>query len=151
MQQVVDRLRQADALDETADADLVGAFVARRCESAFAELVRRHGPMVWGVCRRLVRQQQDAEDCYQATFLVLMRKAASIHPRGRVGAWLHGVAYHTALKARAVAAKRGHMEKQVLTMPDPLEAKVGDTMSELLDRELQPHESPFMPAGISVT
>src|SRR5205814_1717240 len=100
IQHVMDRLRQAVAFEQTSDAHLLDVFVRERCESSFAELVRRHGPMVWGVCCRLLSRPQDAEDCYQAAFLVLVRKADTVRPRSRVGAWLHGVAYHTALKAR---------------------------------------------------
>src|SRR5262249_24852036 len=73
------------------DAELLGRLVARRDESALAVLVSRHGPMVWGVCRRLLGHH-DAEDAFQATFIVLVRKAASVKPKEMVGNWLHGVA-----------------------------------------------------------
>src|SRR4029078_8959342 len=88
------------------DGQLLESYVTSREETAFAVLVRRHGPMVWGVCRRLLRSHQDAEDAFQATFLVLVRKAASITSRELVANWLYGVAHQTALKARATAAKR---------------------------------------------
>src|SRR6266542_2631423 len=118
MREMVDRLRQAVEVEQTPDGVLLDAFVGARSEAAFAELVRRHGPMVWGVCWRLLASLQDAEDCYQATFLVLIRKARSVRPRSQVGAWLHGVAYHTALKARHVAAQRGRREHQVDRLPE---------------------------------
>jgi RNA polymerase sigma factor (sigma-70 family) len=118
IQDVVERLRQAVEVEQTPDGLLLDAFVRARSEAAFAELVRRHGPMVWGVCWRLLSSRQDAEDCYQATFLVLVRKARSVWPRSRVGAWLHGVAYHTALKARLVAARRWRMEQQAERLPE---------------------------------
>src|SRR5262245_52295621 len=119
VQQVVDRLRQAVAVEQTADAELLDAFVSERSESAFTELVRRHGPMVWGVCGRMLGNRLDAEDCYQATFLVLVRKAHTVRPRGRIGAWLHGVAYHIALKARHLAARRAVVERQTECLPEP--------------------------------
>src|SRR5437016_7323258 len=98
------------------DSHLLRAFLASRSEPAFAELVRRHGPMVLGVCRRVLGHAQDAEDAFQATFLVLARKAGSVRPRGRVGSWLHGVAYRTALQARGSNTRRLAHERQVKPM-----------------------------------
>src|SRR5262245_13152997 len=88
------------------DGQLLETYVRSREEAAFAALVRRHGPMVWGVCRRVLRGHHDAEDAFQATFLVLVRKAASIAHREKVANWLYGVAHQTALKARTTTAKR---------------------------------------------
>src|SRR6516165_5196008 len=88
------------------DGELVEQFVVRRDEVAFEALLRRHGAMVWGVCRRVLREEADAEDAFQATFLVLVRKAAGIRPRGMVGNWLYGVAQNTARKAKAMNQKR---------------------------------------------
>src|SRR5262249_19826266 len=85
------------------DGELLDSFRTRRVELAFEALVRRHGPMVLGVCKRLLKNHHDAEDAFQATFLVLARKAAVLLGRQTVGDWLYGVAYHTALKARAAA------------------------------------------------
>src|SRR5262245_23837893 len=110
-------VRRADGCGLT-DGQLLGCFLEQRDEAAFATLVRRHGPMVWGVCRRLLNQQ-DAEDAFQATFLVLVRKAASIVPRDRVANWLYGVAHQTALQARRTVARRRAREKQVTGMPEP--------------------------------
>src|SRR5688500_19163823 len=89
-----------------ADGQLLGAFVSDRDESAFAALVRRHGPMVLGVCRRVVGNPHDAEDAFQATFLVLVRRATAVNPPGRVGHSLYGVACRTALQARQAPARR---------------------------------------------
>jgi RNA polymerase sigma factor (sigma-70 family) len=94
------------------DGELMECFLARREEAAFTALVRRHGPMVLGVCRRVLRNVHDAEDAIQATFLVLARKAATVKPPDAVGAWLYGVAYRTARKARAMTAKRRRKEQE---------------------------------------
>jgi RNA polymerase sigma factor (sigma-70 family) len=91
---------------DISDADLLECFVRQRDEAAFAALVRRHGPMVFGVCRRMLRHTQDAEDAFQATFLVLVRKAADIGKRELLGNWLYGVAARVAARARVVAARR---------------------------------------------
>src|SRR5579884_3050034 len=85
------------------DRDLLQRYLERRDESAFAALVERHGPLVLGVCRSVLRNGHDAEDAFQATFLVLARKAASIRRRDSLGSFLHGVAYHVARRARAAA------------------------------------------------
>ncbi len=82
------------------DGQLLERFIARRDEGAFEALVLRHGPMVWGVCRRALPGHHDAEDAFQATFLVLSRKAASVLPREMLVNWLYGVASRTALKAK---------------------------------------------------
>src|SRR5260370_31054145 len=99
-QRVVRQLRrlalaEADALT---DGQLLEGFVAQRDEAAFAALVRRHGPMVWGVCRRVVGHAQDAEDAFQATFLVLARRAAPGPARELVGPLLHGLAHRLSLQ-----------------------------------------------------
>jgi RNA polymerase sigma factor (sigma-70 family) len=120
------------------DGQLLEYFLAGREEAAFEALVQRHGPMVLGVCRRVLADVNDAEDAFQATFLVLLRKGASVVPRELVGNWLYGVAYRTALKAKAAAAKRRAKERQVRDMPRP-PAPDTDVWSELqpaLDREL---------------
>src|SRR5262245_46647942 len=99
------------------DGELLDSFLIRSDEAAFEALVRRHGPMVFGVCRRLLQAEHDAEDAFQATFLVLVRKAESIVPRDSVGNWLYGVAYRTALKARTRAARR--KEQPLTDIPQP--------------------------------
>ena len=93
-------LAGASALVERTDHELLQHFAAARDEAAFAALVRRHGPLVFSVCRHVLHHEQDAEDAFQATFLVLARKSASIHKKEAVGGWLHGVAYRTAMNAR---------------------------------------------------
>jgi RNA polymerase sigma factor (sigma-70 family) len=117
------------------DGNLLDLYVRQKDEAAFEALVRRHGPMVLGVCRRILGNGPDAEDAFQATFLVLVRKAASIRPAGMVGNWLYGVAHRTALEARRSAAKRRAKEAQVAprmeTPDDPLAH-----LRPLLDQEL---------------
>jgi RNA polymerase sigma factor (sigma-70 family) len=119
------------------DGQLLARFVASRDEAAFAALVRRHGPMVYGVCRRVLRHAQDAEDAFQATFLVLVRKARSVMNGGSVGGWLYGAAYRTALQARAVSARRKARERPMKESAEPV---VGPPEPQdwrpLLDREL---------------
>src|SRR5438309_4215641 len=120
------------------DADLLRRFVAARDEAAFAQLVRRHGPMVFGVCRRTLGNTHDAEDAFQATFLVLVRKAATIRPRELIGNWLYGVACRTARKARAMNAKRRIKEcraQKEISAPEP-EDKVPNEILERLDAEI---------------
>src|SRR3954468_7193038 len=112
-------LFEAGSLGGLSDGQLLDRFIARREGAVFEAIVRRHGPMVWGVCRRILRDHHDAEDAFQATFLVLVRKAASVVPREMVGNWLFGVARQAALKARATTAKLRTREKQVADMPDP--------------------------------
>jgi RNA polymerase sigma factor (sigma-70 family) len=141
MSEVLQHLRQAALLRDgagLADGQLLEDYLRRREEAALAALVRRHGPMVWGVCRRVLRNYHDAEDAFQATFLVLVRKAASVVPREMVANWLHGVAHQTALKARATTAKRGARERQVTQMPEPAatDPELWDDLQPLLDQEL---------------
>lgn len=138
---VIQHLRRVVHLQDAAgktDAQLLESFIDQKDEAAFAALVHRHGPMVLSVCRRILRNDHDAEDAFQVTFLVLASKAASIRPREMVSNWLHGVAYRTALKARARSAKRQVREKQVMALPEP-EAPPqdhGHELKPLLDQEL---------------
>lgn len=97
----VRRFIEASRPDDDSDPSLVTRFVRSRDEAAFAELVRRHGPMVLGVCRRVLRHANDAEDALQATFLILVRRAADIRDPDRLGPWLYGVALRTANKLRS--------------------------------------------------
>jgi RNA polymerase sigma factor (sigma-70 family) len=120
------------------DGDLLSQFVKHNDDQAFAALVRRHSAMVWGVCRRVIGNHHDAEDAFQATFLVLARKAASVWPPNLVANWLHGVARRTALKARTMSAKRRLREKQVENMPEPVASAHASwaEVEALVDQEL---------------
>jgi RNA polymerase sigma-70 factor (ECF subfamily) len=108
MKKVVEHLRLAlhPNAHGLTDGQLLERFVAERDEAAFAALVQRHGRLVFGVCCRLLGHVQDAEDAFQATFLVLARKAASLSNGEAVGNWLHVVAYRIALDAKVINARR---------------------------------------------
>ena len=134
----VDLLRLAAGPDGRSDAQLLADFVRQRDPAAVAAIVRRHGPMVWGVCRRALAHH-DAEDAFQATFLVLARRADSVRPPGLLGNWLYGVARRTSLKARAMAARRRAREATVDDLPDsaaPEPAGWSD-LRPILDLELE--------------
>src|SRR5262245_20705496 len=107
---------------ELPDHQLLDRFARHRDEAAFAALLRRHGPMVLGVCRSVLHDLHDAEDAFQAAFLLLAQKAGSIHRREAVSGWLYRVAYHLAVRARANAPRRRVLERRAATMPsaDPV-------------------------------
>jgi RNA polymerase sigma factor (sigma-70 family) len=107
-----DSKREPEQSRQPSDQALLARYAARSDEEAFALLVQRHGRTVWGVCRRLLSQEQDAEDAFQAVFVVLARKAASIRNGEAVGSWLYGVAYRTAMRARRSAGCRHDHERQ---------------------------------------
>jgi cytochrome c peroxidase len=126
------------SLGRLSDEQLLDRFVEQREDAVFEAIVHRHGPMVWGVCRRVLRDRHDAEDAFQATFIVLARKAASIMIREKLGHWLYGVAYKTAKKAKSMRAKRRMREVQVTEVPEPIVVsdEPRDAGAESLDREL---------------
>jgi RNA polymerase sigma-70 factor (ECF subfamily) len=101
------------------DRELLDRFATTRDQEAFASLVHRHGPMVLGVCRRVLRNREDAQDAFQVTFLVLARKAGSVARAELLANWLHGVAYRTATHMRGRAARRAGRERQVAAMSAP--------------------------------
>jgi RNA polymerase sigma factor (sigma-70 family) len=125
-------------LADLADAELVRRFAEGRDDAAFTVLVQRHGALVLGVCRRVLGHAQDAEDAFQATFLILARKARAIRRLQSLGSWLYKVAYRTALRARANQARRKAREsnacegRAVLTFDGP-----HDDVGELLDEEVR--------------
>jgi RNA polymerase sigma factor (sigma-70 family) len=120
------------------DGELLETFLRQKDDAALAALVRRHGPMVWGVCCRMLRNHHDAEDAFQATFLVFVQKATALPDKEMVGNWLYGVAHQTAVRMRALAAKRGVRERQVAVMPEPTSAEqyVWNDLQPVLDEEL---------------
>jgi RNA polymerase sigma factor (sigma-70 family) len=135
---VVQQLRRVAALTAPAalrDGELLERFIREHDPAAFEALVRRHGPMVLGVCRRVLRHEADAEDAFQATFLVLVRRAAKVVPRSLVGNWLYGVAHHTALKARAMRTMRSVKERAAGQRPRRTNDR-WPALEEMLDEEL---------------
>lgn len=124
-------LAASDAADRS-DAELVRGYIGHRDRAAFEAIVRRHGPMVLGVCRRLLRNAADADDAFQATFIVLLRKAQSLRRPERLAGWLYQVAYRVARKARLRVQLRGG---QQLPLTDP---SVEDPVPRIMWNELRP-------------
>ena len=132
-------IRKLLATREVPDQQLLERFIQRHDEIAFEMLVQRHGPLVLGVCRRVLHHEHDAEDAFQATFLVLAQKAGSIRKLGSVSSWLYGVANRIAAKARMNAAKRRCHEDRAESLPtvEPAEDVNWRELRSLLDEELQ--------------
>jgi cytochrome c peroxidase len=135
--QLIRRLVEDEGVRQLSDQHVLRQFTDQLDQAAFGTLLRRHGPMVLDVCRGVLGNEADAEDAFQATFLILSRKAASIRKTESVGSWLHGVAYRTALKARARSATRQKNESRAparaVTKPDDLTWR---EMQEILHEEL---------------
>jgi RNA polymerase sigma factor (sigma-70 family) len=120
------------------DSQLLDRFIADREETAFALLVQRHGPLVMGVCQRVLRDSHAAEDVFQATFLVLAKRAAAIRKRTCIGTWLHGVAQRVALKARGQRLAQRDLERQASKMPrtEPIDEVTWQDLRVALDEEI---------------
>jgi RNA polymerase sigma factor (sigma-70 family) len=133
------QLRRLRPTKQSTDASLLGFFIARRDEAAFAELVERHGTMVFQVCRRLLGQQQDAEDAFQATFLTLARAAPSIRRRQSLASWLHGVAHRTSLamyRSNARRVRREAVARSAATA-SPVAQLVWHEVQAILESEIE--------------
>jgi RND family efflux transporter MFP subunit len=132
------RVASPGGLGGTTDKQLLERFTQQRDENAFAALVQRHGPMVLGVCGRLLRDPNDAEDAFQATFLVLVRKAASLSRPHLLANWLHGVARRTALEAKVRSARRHARERGLMDVvtPDSTAAALWADLRPVLDEEV---------------
>jgi RNA polymerase sigma factor (sigma-70 family) len=132
------RPSDSDVFESWSDGRLLEWFVRQRAETAFTALVRRHGPMVFSVCNRVLRHKQDAEDAFQATFLVLARKAERITKPELLANWLYGVAYRTALHARNRNARCRQRELEAASMTVPPNQPEEDSreLTRLLDEEL---------------
>src|SRR5262249_30823894 len=111
--------RTTPAAAGTGDHELLDSFVRQRDERAFEELVRRHGPMVLGVCRRAPRDPHTADDAFQVPFLPLACKASSLRQGQALPAWLHRVAFHVAWRARSRARRVGEVEREAMPMSRP--------------------------------
>jgi RNA polymerase sigma factor (sigma-70 family) len=135
----VRRLAADEALAVLPDQELLRRFADRRDESAFAEIVRRHGGMVLGVCRRVLRDAHAAEDAFQAAFLALARRPGAIRSQASLGGWLYRVAYRAAQRARYAAARRQAVERGAPARAgsDPQAELSWREVSEVLDAELQ--------------
>jgi RNA polymerase sigma factor (sigma-70 family) len=136
------RLVARPVVDADTDSAILGRFVATRDERAFATLVERHGPLVLRVCRRVLGDAHEAEDAFQAAFLVLARKADSVRPREALAAWLHGVTYRVAMKARAAKARPLRATRTLDfppadPHPDPLAEISGRELLNIIDEEVQ--------------
>lgn len=137
---VLRHLRQllgAEAVGDWTDAQALEEFAQRRTEAAFTTLVERYGPLVLGLCRRVLRNDHDAEDAFQATFLVLARRAGSIRKQASVGSWLYGVAYRIAQKAKVRAARRRASQAE----PPPVSAAL-DGLAQESQSVTQPGDIP---------
>jgi RNA polymerase sigma factor (sigma-70 family) len=124
------------------DAQLLERFLRKHDEAAFELLMRRHGPLVFGVCRRVLQHTEDAEDAFQATFLLLASKAGTISRQESVGGWLYTVAYRIALRAKRKLAQRTHRRRPLEDVPDnepgsdPVDRMACRELGQLLDFEL---------------
>jgi RNA polymerase sigma factor (sigma-70 family) len=155
MKRIIEQLRTLTLTPEggVSDGQLLDRFTRRQDEAAFEALLRRHGPLVLGVCRRILGSHHDAEDAFQATFLVLVRKSASVRPKQSVANWLYGVAYRTALKAKTRAA-RNRARERVAAVPEEATQRGATTgeFASVLDQELnrlsEKYRSAFVLCGL---
>jgi RNA polymerase sigma factor (sigma-70 family) len=133
----VRRLAAIEGVSHLTDAALLDGFLTNRDEAAFAALLHRHGPMVWGLCQRLLHHRQNAEDVFQATFLTLLRKASSIRKQESLACWLHGVAYRLARRVQADQARRLLTNAEgAASAANPAEQASGHEVQAAFDEEL---------------
>ncbi len=146
----IGRIFQGETVTGLSEWQLLERYLERQDEVAFEALVARHGPMVLGVCRRMLASQSDVEDAFQATFLVLVRRARQLGPRDAIGPWLHGVAARVALRARCEAARRRryesiHAEAAATTAArPPADLELAETLDQELSRLPAKYRSPIV-------
>src|SRR5262249_26362432 len=134
----IHKLAAGQDAQQRTDRELLDDFSGSRNQAAFAALVARHGPMVLRVCRRVLNHEQDAEDAFQATFLVLARNTGSIRKREALVQWLHGVAYRTAMEAKRKAARRRTHEARLRPLTSQQAPRpTWDDVQDVLDDEIQ--------------
>ena len=132
-------MRGADAAHNATDGELLRAFTASDDQAAFAALTKRHGPLVLAVCRRILGNLEEAEDAFQATFIVLARQAATIVKKESLASWLHGVAQRVALNARRLSLRRHKYETQakIMVSQNPAAEASWRDIQVVLDEEIQ--------------
>lgn len=144
------RIAATNQAKDLSDCQLLEEFSVHQDQTAFAALVKRHGPMVLGVCRHVLHHVQDAEDAFQATFLVLARRVASIRKKEALASWLHGVAYRTAMNAKKAAIRRRSYEGKAKTTPPSSPAwdlawrEVQAILEEEIQRLPEKYRAPFV-------
>src|SRR5262245_12110429 len=132
----LNRLRPPRSERDVPDSTLLRQFLVEHDEGAFAELVRRHGAMVLAVCRRELRHEQDAEEAFQATCLLLACRGDWIAPRQAIGAWLHGVAWRSASQVRRSAFRRNVHERRAGMRAATLPATGPNELADVIDEEV---------------
>jgi len=148
--QQIDRLYREGTLSGLRDGQLLERYLSRRDEAAFEALVNLHGPMVLGLCRRVLRDPRDVEDAFQATFLVLVRKAPTIRDRGLLSNWLYGVAYRVARRARTNTLRRrerefGAAKLEASAVPESADVLgIGPVLDQELTRLPQKYRAPLI-------
>ncbi len=145
----LEKLSRGPRQAQRTDRELLEDFAARQDETAFAELVARHGPLVLRVCRRVLHHEQDAEDVFQATFLVLARSVGSIRKQQSLSSWLYGVAYRTSMNAKRSATRRRHHEaRSQESKPAAAPSPNWDDVQTILDEEIHRLPATFRAAFV---
>jgi len=136
----LNRIFRGETVSGLSEWQLLERYLEGRDEVAFEALVARHGPMVLGVCRRMLADHTDVDDAFQATFLVLVRRARQLGPRDAIGPWLHGVAARVAMRSRSESARRRRLQPisgdipAIVDNPAPADREIGEVLDQELDR-----------------